>query len=69
MSKSHQGSLLNLRILWLYNDNDDDVGFNIMLLIVLKLYELDRQRLIGKIKTSFLYIVMLRIMMRYILCC
>ena len=62
MSKSHQGSLLNLRILWLYNDNDDDVGFNIMLLIVLKLYELDRQRLIGKIKTSFLYIVMLRIM-------
>ena len=63
MSKSHQGSLLNLRILWLYNDNDDDVGFNIMLLIVLKLYELDRQRLIGKIKTSFLYIVMLRIMM------
>ena len=66
MSKSHQGSLLNLRILWLYNDNDDDVGFNIMLLIVLKLYELDRQRLIGKIKTSFLYIVMLRIMMRYI---
>ena len=69
MSKSHQGSLLNLRFLWLYNDNDDDVGFNIMLLIVLKLYELDRQRLIGKIKTSFLYIVMLRIMMRYILCC
>ena len=62
MSKSHQGSLLNLRILWSYNDNDDDVGFNIMLLIVLKLYELDRQRLIGKIKTSFLYIVMLRIM-------
>ena len=62
MSKPHQGSLLNLRILWLYNDNDDDVGFNIMLLIVLKLYELDRQRLIGKIKTSFLYIVMLRIM-------
>ena len=37
MSKSHQGSLLNLRILWLYNDNDDDVGFIIMLLNCFKI--------------------------------
>ena len=51
MSKSHQGSLLNQVLLWSFDDdNDYDVEFNILLLFVLKIYELDRQRLIDKIK-------------------
>ena len=56
VSKSHQGSLWNQILLWSCDDdNDYDVTINIMLLIVFKINELDRQRLIGKIKQVILF--------------